>query len=102
GPNRAVLVGNRQRLPVSVSHATSVTVQGPTREPLQEVIDQQWYVLPTLPEGRDHDVDDVDPVVEIFAEMPLDDQVAKVPVGGRDDADVGHARGALGADLLDF
>ena len=51
---------------------------------------------------RDVDVHDVEPIQQVFAELPGGHGLGKVAVGGRDDADVDSVRGALGADRLDL
>ena len=45
-------------------------------------------------------MNDVEPVEQVLAELPLVDQVAQVAVGRGDDPHVDAARRALGADLL--
>ena len=46
-------------------------------------------VLAALAQRRQDDRDDVDAVVEVFAEPPLGDRLGQVLVGRGDDADVG-------------
>ena len=45
-------------------------------------------------------MDDVEPVEEVLTELPEGNQLAQVPVGRRDNAHVGPADNAVGADLL--
>ena len=45
-------------------------------------------------------MDDVQPVEEVLAELPLRDHLAQVAVRRRDHAHVDGAHGAVGADLL--
>src|SRR5262245_37184869 len=72
------------------------------RQVAQEVLDEQRDVLAPLAERRDDEVDDVDAVEEVLAELPLGDEIAEVAVGRRDHAHVAGAADALGADLLDL
>src|SRR5712692_2788003 len=46
------------------------------------------YVLGPLPQGRDLDGEDRQPVVQVLAEAPLRDRLAQVAMGGGDDAHV--------------
>ena len=69
-------------------------------EARQEVLDQAGDVFLALAQRRHPEVDDVQAVVEVLAELALGDEVLQVAVGGGDDADVDAAPGALGADLL--
>jgi hypothetical protein len=45
-------------------------------------------------------MDDVEAIEQIFAELPLIDQMPQVTVGGGNDPDVGDGAGPLGPDLL--
>src|SRR5262249_16944610 len=47
-------------------------------------------------------MDDVEAIEEIFAEGSLVDHLAKVTIGGRDDADVDVMTAPIGTDLLQF
>src|SRR5262245_7085977 len=51
-------------------------------------------------QGRHLDRDDVEPIVEVFAELALADQGGQVPVGGGDHAHV-HPERVLAADALE-
>jgi hypothetical protein len=55
----------------------------------EEVGDEFGQVLEVLAEGRDGDGEDVDAVVEVFAEAALGDHGLEVAVRGGDEADVG-------------
>src|SRR6185503_3671303 len=57
-------------------------------EALEEVVDQERDVLTAVAERRDVDRDDVQPVVQVFPELLLLDQLLEGPIGRRDDADV--------------
>ena len=66
---------------------------------LQQIAD----VVAPLAERQDVDVNHVQPVVEILAEIAGRDALAQVPVGGADDPHVDAIGGAVvGADRLDF
>ena len=67
-----------------------------------EVLDQRRDVLAPLAQRRDLDVDDVEAVVEVVAELARLDLAPQVAVGGGDDADVDldRRRGADRQDLL--
>ena len=67
---------------------------------MKEVLDQGRDVLAAVAERRDDEVDDVEPIEEVFAELPLPDALAEVAVGGGNDAHVQTHRGVVGADLL--
>src|SRR3990167_4807496 len=58
-------------------------------------------VPPPLPERREDDVDDVEPVVEVAAELPARHRLLQVPVGRRQDANVDRDR-RRGADAPDL
>ena len=57
-------------------------------------------VVLALAQRRDPEVDDVEAVVEVFAELALRDQVLQVPVGGGDDAHVHAAAAPLRSHFL--
>ena len=54
---------------------------------VEKMAGQNADVLPTLPKGREIDSHHVDPVIEVFPELPLPDQLFKIPVRGGDDPD---------------
>ena len=56
--------------------------------PLDEVVHQDRDVLAPLAQRRQVDRDDVEPVEEVVAELPLGDQRAQVALAARDDPDV--------------
>ena len=58
------------------------------RELPDEAPDQERDVLPALPQRRQVDVEDVEPVVEVVAELAQRHRVPEGPVGGRDHPDV--------------
>jgi hypothetical protein len=59
-------------------------------------------VLAPLAERRHFNMDNVDSVEEVLAELTQLDQFTEVAVGRRHDAHVRGANSPLGADLLDF
>jgi hypothetical protein len=71
-------------------------------EPLEEGVDQERDVLAALAQRRHRQVDDVQAIEQILAERAFGNHVAKVPVGGGDDADIDASHRAIRADLLDF
>ena len=54
-----------------------------------QLFDQQRDILRTFAQGRHLEGEDVQAIVEIFAERPLDDDVFQVDVGRGDDAHIG-------------
>src|SRR5262245_42987398 len=58
-------------------------------ELLEEVIEQHWDLFPALAERWDPDLDHVDPVVEVFAELVAPHRSLEVAVRGADQTDVG-------------
>src|SRR5687768_3307094 len=73
-----------------------------TGKPGQEVVNQEGNVVAPLAERRDLDMDDVDSVEQVLAELALTDQIAKIAVRGGHHAHVGSPRHALRADLLNL
>ena len=67
------------------------------REAGQKVLDEQRDVVLALAQRRHDQMDDVEPVEEVFAELPLRDHVAQVPVGRRDHAHVRRGRAVWSA-----
>ena len=59
--------------------------------PPHKMIDQQGDILFPLPQGRQMNGDDVDPIKKILAHPALPHQSGQVLVGGGDDADAGLA-----------
>src|SRR5438093_1524298 len=57
-------------------------------------------VFAPFPQGRNPDIDDFEPVVEIFAEAALANELFEVLMSGRDDAHV-HLQRFAGADALE-
>ena len=55
---------------------------------------QQWDILCPFPQGRHMNVEDVQPVKEIFAEAALFHQIPEVLIGGRDDPHI-HVDGPV-------
>ena len=53
------------------------------------MLHQQHDIIATIAERRDVDLQDIQPIVEIFAKPILFYLAAKVTHGGRDDTDVG-------------
>src|SRR5690606_25944906 len=72
----------------------------PGLEPGEEVGDEFRDIRESLPERRDLDRDDVEPIEEVFAEDAGGDERLDVAVRGRDDAYVDLDR-LLAADALD-
>ncbi len=70
------------------------------REPVHEVVDQDRDVGAAVAQRRDDEMNDVETVEQVFAELPLADPLAEVAVGRGDDADVQLDRGVVGADFL--
>src|SRR5690606_40376612 len=68
---------------------------------LQEMLRQQGDVLDPLPERWDPDGHDAQAVVEVAAEDTGLRRLLRVPVGGRDEADVDHGIGPRAADPPD-
>ncbi len=66
----------------------------------QEVLDQQRNVAPPLAQRRQVQGDDVEPIVEVLAELPLAHQGLEVAVGGGQHADV-DANRLVAAEPLD-
>jgi hypothetical protein len=64
------------------------------------VVDHLRDVFLALAQGRHPEVDDIEPVEQVFAELALRDHVLQVAVRGGDHADVDDAAGAVCADLL--
>ncbi len=72
------------------------------REEPQEVIEQRRHVVLALAQRRDRDVDDVEAVVEVFAEFAGGDPLGQAAVGRRHHAHVRVDAVAFVADALDF
>ena len=53
-----------------------------------KMIDEQRDVFLALPERRDRDGENVEPVEEVFPEPAVSDLFLQVPVAGRDDPDI--------------
>jgi hypothetical protein len=66
------------------------------------VIGQLRDVFSPLAKGWHHEVNDVEPVEQVLAEVTVGDHRAEVPVGRREDAYVDSPARAVGADLLQF
>ena len=71
---------------------------------MQEVLDEQLDVVAALAQRRQHDVDDVEPVVEVFAEPSRAHECRQILVRRRDqphvDVDLIVAADRLDAVLL--
>ena len=76
----------------------------PRDEPADQVAGQQRDVRPPLPQGRQVDLEGVEPEEQVFAERVGGDHVAQVAVGGADDPDIDAERVVLAhaADLAAF
>ena len=68
----------------------------------KEVLEQQSDVFATRPQRRNHQVHDVQTIVEIFAELLFTRPLEQIAVGRGDHAHVDDGVLALGTDLLDF
>ena len=67
----------------------------------QEVVHEQRDGVHALAQRRQMDGDDVEPVVQVFAEAPVPDRLLEVAVGGRDHTRV-DAHVALAAETREF
>src|SRR5207245_8304766 len=56
--------------------------------PVKQILDDQRYVLDPFTERRDMEGKDIEPVEQVLAELPLDDERLQILVGGADDPDV--------------
>lgn len=70
-------------------------------EAIEEVVHEEGDVLAAVAEGWEVDGDDVEAVVEVFAEVTFADFVFEVEVGGGDDAGV-DLLGAVVADAFEL
>ncbi len=52
------------------------------------MIDEQRDVFLALPERRDRDGENIEPVEQVFPEPAVPDLFLQIPVGGRDDPDI--------------
>src|SRR5690606_31477497 len=68
-------------------------------EPLEEVTDEDLEVTEAVPQRRQHDADDGEPVVEILSKAAAAHLLLEVPVRRRDDAHV-HALVVVPTDHL--
>ncbi len=64
---------------------------------LEEVAGQEEHILAPLPQGGYGQVDYIEAVIEIEAEMPLLHQAGYIPVGGGNDPDL-HRNGRVAPD----
>jgi hypothetical protein len=71
-------------------------------EPIQEVIDKRRDVGAAIPQWRNREMNDVEPVVEILSELALVDQMTEGPVGRRNHPHVDDRPRSFGADLLEL
>ena len=71
---------------------------------LDEGVDQARDVRTALPQGRQRDRQDVQPVVQVLAERPRDDQALQALIGRRDDpyVDPDHLLSPYPVELLLF
>src|SRR6187549_3746632 len=72
------------------------------RKRFQEVMKEARYVIPAFAQRRDFDVNDFQPVKQIFAKALVGNTGYQVAVRGRDDANVERRQRAIGADSLDL
>ena len=68
----------------------------------EEVIHERRDVVGALAQRRRADMDDPEPVEEVFAELSLPHALSEVAVRRRDDADIGVGTEIVGADGLNF
>ena len=66
-----------------------------------EVVDEHGDFVAALAQGRNRETDDVEPIVQVFAESAVLHELLEVGVGGRDDAHVDGHRCGL-AERVDF
>src|SRR6185436_1941304 len=74
---------------------------GGAGEEVEEVRGEARDVLGSVAERRDHELDDIEPIKEIFAQSARAHVGLEIAVGGGDDAYVGAARPGL-ADALEL
>ena len=67
---------------------------------MKKVLCQLWNVLTPFPQRRNPDVDDFEPVIQVFAEAALANELFEILMSGRDDAHV-HLERLAGADALE-
>src|SRR5579863_2022872 len=60
----------------------------PFRGFFNKMLDEQRDVLLSLAQGREEDLDDVEPIIEVLAKSPRRHQGENVPVGRSDDPDI--------------
>jgi hypothetical protein len=70
-------------------------------ELLKEHLGESHDVVAPVAERRDIDAEEVEPMIEIFAEFALGDRIGEVTIGGSDDADIDREFLAA-ADAADF
>ena len=66
---------------------------------MNEVLHQQRYVLASVPQRREQNGDDVQPVKQILPEPPVADQLRQIGVGGRNNPDVDLDRAGVPQSL---
>src|SRR5262249_38691275 len=66
----------------------------------EEMLDQFGNVLASIAQRRYDDVDDVEAVIQVVAELTLTDQLPQIAIGCRDDADVDVTASPVGTDFL--
>ena len=71
-------------------------------EGADKVIDQQGHVFEPLAEGREEDIDDIEPIEKIVAEAALQDQLLEITIGGGENPDIGLDRGIAAERLVDL
>ncbi len=73
-------------------HVAPCDVVNPCAERLRELVDEapdeEWNVFGASPQRRHFDREDVETIVEVFAERPLMNPLLEIPVRGRYDAHV--------------
>ena len=53
-------------------------------------------------QGRNPDLNDIEPIEEVFAEPPFLDRLLQIPVGGSDDADIRLSGGVISDPFIFF
>ncbi len=96
-PRPRIRLQHRQSLGGRAAHRLAARA----RELGDEVVDEARNVLAPIAQGRQMDREDVQPVIEIFAELPLGDHRLEVAVGRRHDAHV-DLEGLVAADALEL
>jgi hypothetical protein len=71
----------------------------PLGEYLDEMRDQEWYILSALPKGRNQDRKDVQTIVKITAKFIPSNHLGQIAMGGGNQAHVDVMRAATAQAL---